>query len=60
MTIDTEGSEPDIVKDFPWNDFDVRVVQIEQLLESKLLFFSSGKEASNCRTLAEFRISITF
>jgi hypothetical protein len=31
MTIDTEGSELDIVLDFPWHDFDIRVVQIEQL-----------------------------
>lgn len=31
MTIDTEGSELDIVLDFPWQDFDVRIVQIEQL-----------------------------
>lgn len=31
MTIDTEGSELDIVLDFPWDDFDVRTVQIEQL-----------------------------
>jgi len=35
MTIDTEGSEPDIVEDFPWNDFDVRVVQVEQLVASR-------------------------
>ena len=33
MTIDTEGSEVSIIQDFPWNDFDVRVVQIEQLNE---------------------------
>jgi Methyltransferase FkbM domain len=31
MTIDTEGSEVDIVEDFPWNEFDIRVVQVEQL-----------------------------
>ena len=31
MTIDTEGSEKDVVLDFPWDDFDVKVVQIEQL-----------------------------
>jgi hypothetical protein len=35
MTIDTEGSELAIVLDFPWDDFDVRVVQIEQLYEGK-------------------------
>jgi hypothetical protein len=34
MTIDTEGSEAMLVEDFPWGDFDVRVVQIEQLDES--------------------------
>ena len=31
MTVDTEGSEVDIVEDFPWNEFDIRVVQVEQL-----------------------------
>lgn len=45
MTIDTEGSEPDIVKDFPWNDFDVRVVQIEQLLASQFPSQVGKKEA---------------
>ena len=35
MTIDTEGSELEIVLDFPWNDFDIRVVQVEQLVETK-------------------------
>jgi hypothetical protein len=35
MTIDTEGSELDIIQDFPWHDFDIRVVQIEQLDERK-------------------------
>jgi FkbM family methyltransferase len=35
MTIDTEGSEVEIVLDFPWDDFDIRVVQIEQLVASK-------------------------
>jgi hypothetical protein len=44
MTIDTEGSEPDIVKDFPWNDFDVRVVQIEQLLASAFPAQAGKKE----------------
>jgi hypothetical protein len=34
MTIDTEGSELDLVLDFPWNDFDGRVVQIEQLVDA--------------------------
>ncbi len=36
MTIDTEGSELDIIKDFPWHEFDIRVVQIEQL--NKILY----------------------
>ena len=31
MTIDTEGSELSIVRDFPWHEFDVKLVQIEQL-----------------------------
>ena len=35
MTIDTEGSEVDLVLDFPWNDFDIRVVQVEQLNVNK-------------------------
>jgi hypothetical protein len=35
MTIDTEGSEIEIIQDFPWHDFDIRVVQIEQLDEHK-------------------------
>lgn len=35
MTVDTEGSEVDIVLDFPWDDFDIRVVQIEQLVSEK-------------------------
>jgi hypothetical protein len=35
MTVDTERSEVDIVLDFPWDDFDIRVVQIEQLVSEK-------------------------
>jgi FkbM family methyltransferase len=35
LTMDTEGSEVDLVLDFPWDDFDVRMVQIEQLNEGK-------------------------
>lgn len=35
MTIDTEGSELSLVLDFPWNEFDVRVIQVEQLSEVK-------------------------
>ena len=35
MTIDTEGSEVDLVEDFPWHRFAVRVVQIEQLDERR-------------------------
>ena len=31
MTIDTEGSELDIVRSFPWDEFTVRLVQIELL-----------------------------
>lgn len=31
--MDTEGSETDIVLDFPWQEFDIRIVQIEQLSE---------------------------
>lgn len=42
MTIDTEGSELDIVLDFPWNDFDVRVVQIEQL-DARQFPYQEGK-----------------
>ncbi len=44
MTIDTEGSEPEIVKDFPWDEFDVRVVQIEQLLASQFPAQAGKKE----------------
>ena len=35
MTIDTEGTEQLIIEDFPWYDFDIRVVQIEQLHEHR-------------------------
>ena len=35
MTIDTEGNEVEVVHDFPWDEFDVRVVQIEQLLAKR-------------------------
>lgn len=35
LTMDTEGSEVDLVLDFPWDDFDVRMVQIEQLHEGR-------------------------
>ena len=35
MTIDTEGSEALIINDFPWRQFDVRVVQVEQLDEAR-------------------------
>jgi Methyltransferase FkbM domain len=45
MTIDTEGSEPDIVQDFPWNEFDVRVVQIEQLVANRYPSQAGKKEA---------------
>ena len=33
LTVDTEGSELSFVEDFPWAEYDVRVVQIEQLDE---------------------------
>ncbi|KAL7471241.1 hypothetical protein ACHAXS_011549 [Conticribra weissflogii] len=35
MTIDTEGSELLIVRDFPWRAFDIQVVQVEQLNEAR-------------------------
>ena len=35
MTIDTKGSEIEIIENFPWNEFDIRVVQIEQLHHHK-------------------------
>ena len=35
MTIDVEGSEPDIVEDFPWREFTIKLVQIEQLDERR-------------------------
>jgi Methyltransferase FkbM domain len=44
MTIDTEGSEPEIIQDFPWHEFDVRVVQIEQLVASKYRSQKGKKE----------------
>ena len=45
MTIDTEGSELSIIQDFPWSDFDVRVVQIEQLNELRYPAQKGKKEA---------------
>ena len=44
MTIDTEGSELSIVEDFPWNDFDVRMVQIEQLVATRYRAQTGRKE----------------
>ena len=44
MTIDTEGSEVEIVLDFPWEDFDIRVVQIEQLVAAKYPSQAGKKE----------------
>jgi hypothetical protein len=35
MTIDTEGSELDILESFPWEEFSVRIVQVEQLNERR-------------------------
>jgi Methyltransferase FkbM domain len=45
MTIDTEGSELEIVLDFPWNDFDIRVIQIEQLVEKRYPAQAGKKQA---------------
>ena len=44
MTMDTEGSEVDLVVDFPWDDFDIRVVQIEQLVASRYPSQAGKKE----------------
>ena len=44
MTIDTEGSELSIVEDFPWAEYDVRVVQIEQL-DERVYTAQRGREA---------------
>lgn len=44
MTIDTEGSEVDIIEDFPWADFEIHVVQIEQLDERRYRA-QAGKKA---------------
>lgn len=44
MTIDTEGSEFEIVIDFPWDQFDVRIIQIEQLLPNKFPGQTGKKE----------------
>ena len=44
MTIDTEGSELAIVLDFPWDEFDVRIVQIEQLNARKYVAQKGRKE----------------
>jgi hypothetical protein len=35
MTIDTEGSEAMLIEDFPWDQFEVKVVQVEQLDERR-------------------------
>lgn len=53
MTIDTEGSELDLVLDFPWNDFDVRVVQIEQLCEDRYVA-QEGRKDEIVRHLQSF------
>ena len=44
MTLDTEGSELDIIEDFPWTEFDIRVVQVEQLTEDKFPSQKGRKE----------------
>lgn len=46
MTIDTEGSEVDIVEDFPSNEFDVRVVQVEQL-SPQVYLYPAQREKKN-------------
>ena len=62
LTIDTEGSELSIVEDFPWAEYDVRVVQIEQLDELRYKaqrgregtitahMRANGFELQSCRT----------
>lgn len=53
MTIDTEGSELDIVRDFPWNEFDVRVVQIEQL-DARTFQSQRGKKTATIQHMYRF------
>ena len=51
LTIDTEGSELSFVEDFPWAEYDVRVVQIEQLDELRYKA-QRGREHESRRTCA--------
>jgi len=51
MTIDTEGSEADIIEDFPWAEFNIEVVQIEQLHEGRYPA-QRGKKARIQRAMA--------
>lgn len=53
MTIDTEGSELALINDFPWDQFDVRVVQVEQLDEHKFPA-QAGREANITARLARY------
>eukprot|EP00977_Amphora_coffeiformis_P000452 scaffold114_cov175-Amphora_coffeaeformis.AAC.8 len=46
MTIDTEGSELSLALDFPWDEFDIRIVQIEQLDERKYAAQKGRKQKS--------------
>ena len=45
MTIDTEGTEQLIIEDFPWHEFNIRVVQIEQLNERRYPAQQGKKQA---------------
>jgi len=53
MTIDTEGSEALIIDDFPWRQFDVRVVQVEQLNETRFHSQAGKQEQITRRLVAE-------
>ena len=53
MTIDTEGSEALIIDDFPWRQFDVRVVQVEQLNDSRFHSQAGKQEQITRRLVAE-------
>ena len=44
LTIDTEGSEWEIIEKFPWANFSIRIVQIEQLDERRYTS-QAGKKA---------------
>ena len=53
MTIDTEGSELDIIRDFPWARFTVRVVQIEVLDEGRFPGKVAGNEQQIVQTMSQ-------